>query len=134
MLRLINIRAQAGISAYIAAAAECSSLGLNLDELLIDDPTSTYIGIADGQSMTGLGIYSGDILLITRATEVKHNDIIVCDLNGEFLCKQVDRKGGRLMSAAKGYEPYTLRPGDDFQVEGVVVRSIRLHRPVSDLV
>ena len=131
MLKLINTRAQAGISGYITPAADCSDLGLNLDELVIDDPTSTYI--ADGKSMTGLGIFSGDLLIVTRDVEVKDRNIIICDLNGEFLCKQVDKKNGRLLSAAKGFEPYTLKPGDDFLVEGVVVRSIRLHRSINNV-
>lgn len=133
MLKLINTRVQAGISAYIAPATDCSELGLNLQDLLIDDPVSTYMAIADGESMTGLGIYSGDLLLVTRDTDLKDNDIIVADLNGEFVCKQIDKKGGRLLSAAKGFMPYTLKPGDQFHVEGVVVRSIRLHRPITPI-
>ena len=133
MLKLINTRAQAGISNYVAPIEECSHLGLNLDELLIDNPTATFIGIADGESMTGLGIYSGDLLIIARDTDVKNNDIIVADLNGEFICKQVDKKNGRLLAAAKGFEPYTLKAGDSFQVEGVVVRSIRLHRAINNI-
>lgn len=133
MLKLINIRAQAGVSSYIAPATECSDLGLNLDELLIDDPNSSYIAIADGKSMTGLGIFSGDILVVTRDIDVKDGDIIVCDLNGEFLCKQVDKNNGRLLSAGKGSEPYTLKPGDQFQIEGVVVRSVRLHRAINSM-
>ncbi len=132
MLKLINISAQAGISSYLAPIEECSDLGLNLDALLIDDPIGTYIGIADGESMTDLGIYSGDLLIISRETRAIDKDIIVADLNGVFVCKQVDKKNGILLPAAKGFKPYTLKAGDHFQVEGVVVRSIRLHRPIAN--
>ena len=133
MLKLINTRVQAGISSYLAPATECSDLGVNLDGLLIDDPTSTYVAIADGESMTGLGIFSGDLLLVARDSDLKDNDIIVADLNGQFVCKQIDKKSGRLLSAAKGFEPYTLKPGDHFHIEGVVVRSVRLHRAINPI-
>ena len=133
MLKLINIRVQAGISSYLAPIEECSDLGLNLDALLIDDPIATYIGIADGESMTGLGIYSGDLLIISREVRAKDRDIIVADLNGVFVCKQVDKKNGRLLPAARGFKPYTLKAGDHFQIEGVVVRSVRLHRPIASI-
>jgi DNA polymerase V len=66
----------------------------------------TCIAVADGESMEGLGFFSGDLLLMTRDIDVKNPDVIVCDLNGEFLCKQV---------------------------EGVVVSSVRLHRPINSM-
>ncbi|MCJ8299698.1 MAG: S24 family peptidase [Pseudomonadales bacterium] len=127
MLKLINIRAQAGISSYMAPVEEFNhDIGLNLDALLIDNPTASYIALAVGDSMTGLFIFTGDLLIIARDVEVKNGDIIVCDLNGEFLCKQIDKPNNRLLSAAKDFEAYILKPTDNFQVEGVVVRSVLL--------
>jgi DNA polymerase V len=83
--------------------------------------------------MVDAGIHSGDLLLISRAEEVKNNDIIVANLNGVFVVKQVDKPNKQLLAAAKGYAPYVLNSGDEFQIEGVVTRSIRLHRPLAQL-
>lgn len=130
MLKFIPLRAQAGITGFESPAAEYKQLGLNLDQLLIDHPEATYIGYAEGESMTGVGIYSGDLLLISRAEEVRDNDVIVANLNGDFVCKLVDKKNRRLLSSAAGYHPYNLSGGDEFEVEGVCIRSIRLHRPL----
>ncbi len=131
MLQFIPLRAQAGFTGFESPAAEYAQSDLDLGQLLIDHPTATYIGYAEGESMVDVGIYSGDLLIISRAEEVKNNDIIVANLNGVFVVKQVDKTNRRLLSAAKGYLPYLLQSGDEFQIEGVVTRSIRLHKPLN---
>jgi DNA polymerase V len=131
MLKFIPLKAQAGFSGFESPAAEYTQTDLDLGQLLIDHPSATYIGYAEGQSMIGVGIHSGDLLIISRAESVKNNDIIVANLNGVFVVKQVDKHNNRLLAAAKGYAPYLLQAGDEFQIEGVVTRSIRLHRPLS---
>ncbi|MEH6445731.1 MAG: S24 family peptidase [Oceanospirillaceae bacterium] len=131
MLKFIPLKAQAGFTGFESPSAEYAQMDLDLGQLLIDHPTATYIGYAEGESMTDVGIHCGDLLLISRAEEVKNNDIIVANLNGVFVVKQVDKPNKRLLSAATGYAPYTLSSGDEFQIEGVVTRSIRLHRPLN---
>lgn len=131
MLKFIPLKAQAGITGFESPATEYVQLGLDLDQLLIDHPSATYIGYAEGTSMVGDGIFSGDLLIVSRAEKVKDYDIIVANLNGVFVCKKIDKACARLLSSAPGYQPYILRDGDDFQVEGVVTRSIRLHRPLN---
>tara|TARA_R110002167_G_scaffold204404_1_gene408457 strand:+ start:21038 stop:21442 length:405 start_codon:yes stop_codon:yes gene_type:complete len=131
MLKFIPLKAQAGITGFESPAAEYEPLGLNLDQLLIDCPSATYIGIADGQSMVGDGIFNGDLLIVSRAEAVRDFDVIVANLNGVFVCKKIDKAARRLLSSAPGYPPYLVSEGDEFQVEGVVTRSIRLHRPLS---
>ena len=131
MLKFIPIKAQAGIVGFESPTSEYIQLGLNLDQILIDHPSATYVGYADGKSMTGDGIFSGDLLIVSRAVTVKEHDIIVANLNGEFVCKKIDKASRRLLSSAPGYPPYCVNETDEFQVEGVVIRSIRLHHPLS---
>ena len=78
--------------------------------------------------MTGDGIYSGDLLIVSEAVEVRDGDIIVANLNGDFICKKIDIKRQRLISSGKGFSTYQLREGEDFLVKGVVISSIRMHR------
>lgn len=131
MLKFIPIVAEAGITGFESPAAEYTQMDLDLTQLLIDHPTATFIGYARGESMVDAGIHSGDLLIISRAESVKNNDIIVANLNGVFVVKRVDKLNKRLLSAAKGYSPYALKSGDEFQVEGVVTRSVRLHKPLN---
>lgn len=133
MLKFIPLKAQAGFTGFESPASEYVQKDLNLDQLLISHPTATYIGYAQGESMVDVGIYSGDLLIISRAEEVKNNDIIVANLNGVFVVKQIDKPNKQLLSAAKGYAPYRLNSGDEFQIEGIVTRSIRLHRPLQEV-
>ncbi|MBN3561294.1 LexA family protein [Aliamphritea spongicola] len=131
MLHFIPIAAQAGISGFESPAAEYTQSSLDLSDLIIDDPAATYLGYAEGESMVGDGIFSGDLLVISRAETVKDQDVVVANLNGVFVCKKIDKRRGVLLSSAPGNKPYHLREGDNFQIEGVVIRSIRLHRPLS---
>jgi DNA polymerase V len=129
MLKFIPIKAHAGIVGFESPAAEYTQLSLDLDQLLIDHPSATYIGFADGESMRGDGIFSGDLLIVDRAQSIKDQDVVVANLNGVFVCKKIDKPSKCLRSSTKGFPPYFLTEGDEFQIEGVVTRSIRLHRP-----
>lgn len=90
MLRFIPIPAEAGLTGFESPAAEYAQSALSLDDLLIDKPASTFLGLADGESMVGDGIFSGDLLVVCRAEPVKNNDVVVANLNGSFVCKRID--------------------------------------------
>lgn len=128
MLNVIPVAAQAGISGFESPAAEYRQLELNLDELLIEHPTATFIGQAQGDSMIGVGIFDGDLLIVDRAAAPTSLDVIVANLNGSFVCKLFDRKANVLLSPGQDTHSYVVGEGDTFEEEGVVVRSVRMHR------
>lgn len=130
MLPFIPIRAQAGISGFESPAAEYTDLALSLDQLLIDHPHATYLGFVEGDSMRGVGIFPHDLLVVSRAEQVMNGDVIVATLNGCFVCKIANTVTRTLCSSAPGFADYVLKDGDEFLVEGVVTRSIRLLRPL----
>lgn len=127
-MNVIPIKAEAGITGFESPAAEYQELGLSLGELLVEHPTATFIGIASGDSMVGVGIFSGDLLIVDRALEVRHGDIIVANYNGGFTCKILDKERGLLVSASQYHPPVVIKELDTFQLEGIVSRSVRLHR------
>lgn len=130
-MKLIPISASAGITGFESPASEYLQLPLSLDALLVEHPSATYIGRADGHSMQGVGIYSGDILIVDRHVKVKNLDVIVANYNGEFICKLLDIHNRQLCSANPQYTNIIIREEDQFSIEGVVVRSIRCHRDSS---
>ncbi|MAJ68869.1 MAG: S24 family peptidase [Alteromonadaceae bacterium TMED7] len=130
MLQVIPVAAQAGISGFESPAAEYKQLALDLDELLIEHPTATFIGQAQGDSMTGVGIFDGDLLIVDRAAHPTSLDVIVANLKGNFVCKLYDRKAQVLLSPGLDDKSYALGDSDLFEVEGIVVRSVRMHRYV----
>ncbi|ALS35196.1 MULTISPECIES: translesion error-prone DNA polymerase V autoproteolytic subunit [Pseudoalteromonas] len=130
---VIPIYIEAGVCGFESPAAPYSELGVSLDELLIKHPDATFIGVASGSSMQDVGIFEGDLLIVDRAEQAKNGDVIVANLNGLFVCKLLDKTNARLLSASPLYKPVQLTSCDEFQLEGVVTRSIRLHRQSPEL-
>ena len=128
-MNVIPISASAGITGFESPAAEYSQLAFDLDELLIEHPSSTFIGRASGDSMQGVGIFDGDLLIVDRFVTVSNHDVIVANLNGEFVCKLLDTQRRLLVSANESIQPVPINDFDTFSIEGVVIRSIRCHRP-----
>lgn len=128
IMNVIPIPASAGITGFESPAAEYRQLSLDLDELLVEHPSSTFLGRASGDSMQGVGIFDGDILIVDRHVTLNNMDVIVANLNGEFVCKLLDVKRRQLLSANPNHPPIFVQECDTFTVEGVVIRSIRCHR------
>lgn len=129
-MNVIPLHASAGISGFESPAAEYSQLSFDLDELLIEHPSSTFIGRASGDSMQGVGIFDGDLLIVDRYVTIQSNDVIVANFNGEFVCKILDTQRRLLVSANERYQTVPINDYDTFTIEGVVTRSIRCHRQV----
>jgi DNA polymerase V len=127
-MRVIPIPARAGITGFESPAAEYCQLGMSLDDLLIEHPSSTFIGIAQGESMQDVGIFDGDMIIVDRHETARNGDVIVANFNGEFVCKILDTKRRVLLSSNQQYQPVIIHEYDDFSIEGVVTRSIRCHR------
>jgi DNA polymerase V len=103
---------------------------LDFNKDLILHPESTFYGRVDGDSMTGAGIYDGDIAVIDRSLEAADGDIIVAYINNEFTIKFLDlthRAEGyiELRPANPKYTPIRIDESDAFEVWGVVVWTIK---------
>ena len=109
-------------------ASNFKDLPNGLGGLLEKNKDATFYGVASGRSMEGVGIFDGDVLLIDRSLDVKSGDVIVAVLNGQFVCKIADLRNNQLLSASGEYEPYKLKDGDEFTLEGVVSHSVRMFR------
>jgi len=132
-VKVIPILASCGLTGFESPAAEYKELGLSLDQLLIANPNATFIGQASGDSMQDVGIFEGDLLLVDRSENVADGNVIIANFNGEFICKLFDKKNMMLLSASKNHQPIKITAEDHIQVEGVVTRSIRMHKPAPEL-
>ena len=79
--------------------------------------------------MQGVGIFDGDILIVDRSEKMHDRDVIVANLNGEFVCKIIDTHSRQLLSSNELHQPVLIHEYDEFSIEGIVIRSIRCHRP-----
>ena len=113
------------VSCGFPSPAEDWIARIDLTDLLIPHPASTFFVRVSGHSMTGAGIYDGDILIVDRAFEARHNSIIVALLDGEFTVKRLQVTSNALVLKAEhpDYPPYAVTH-EAFEVWGVVTYSI----------
>ena len=98
---------------------------LDLNELLIQRPAATYFVRAEGDSMIGAGIHSGDILIVDRSLTAKEGDIVIAAVEGELTVKQLQLKPVcRLLPRNNAYRPITIAEGSDLELFGVVTNVI----------
>lgn len=93
---------------------------------LIRNEIATYIFRVKGNAMIDAGIFDGDVLIVDRSIEPKHNDIVLVTLNNEFTVKRLYKPAGviKLVSENAIYPPKVIREKDDFAVWGVVTNSV----------
>ena len=56
---------------------------------LIRNEIATYIFRVKGNAMIDAGIFDGDVLVVDRSIEPKHNDIVLVTLNHKFILKRL---------------------------------------------
>lgn len=101
---------------------------ISLDEYLIRDPASTFMLTVSGDSMIDAGIHPGDLVLVEKGREARHNDVVLAQVDGEWTLKYYirDAHGVRLEAANRRYAP--IRPRRTLQIGGVVRAVVRKYR------
>ena len=100
---------------------------LDLTQILITHPQATYIWKVTGESMQGLGIDDGDLLLVNRALRALHDDIVVATVDGEFTLKQLHQRPGRMRLKAgnPSFPDIIPKDGQIIEIWGVATSSIK---------
>lgn len=102
---------------------------LDLNDLLIENPSATFFVRVSGDSMEGARIFDGDILVIDRSIEPKSGSIVVAAVYGELVVKRIKKENGQLtlISEQEGYKPIVINDeGEDCFIWGVVTGSARI--------
>ncbi len=101
---------------------------LDLNELLVDNPTSTFFVQVSGNSMEGAGIFDGDYLVVDRSVEPIVGKIVVAAVYGELVVKRLSKQENMLalVSENTDYKPILIEDKDDVYIWGVVVGSARV--------
>lgn len=112
---------------FPSPAADFIDSGIDLNQHLISHPSATFYGKVKGQSMIGMGINDGDMLVIDKSIEPADGKIVVCFIDGEFTLKQlkVETDCAWLMPANDKYNPIKVTSDNDFVIWGVVTYVIK---------
>ncbi|WP_296250277.1 LexA family protein [Pseudomonas sp. UBA4194] len=102
---------------------------ISIDEVLKISAPSTYLVRCHGDSMTGVGIHCGDLLVVDRSIDATVGRVVIGVVNSEPMVKLLDRQGGMyiLRSSNPAFPNRYVLEGDEFSVWGVVAHSIRAH-------
>ncbi|MBQ3239912.1 MAG: translesion error-prone DNA polymerase V autoproteolytic subunit [Akkermansia sp.] len=104
---------------------------LDLNEYCIRHPSATYFIRARGESMIGVGIGDGDILIVDRSLTARNGDIIIAAVSGEFTVKRLEKLPNspvRLIPENPDFSPITITPELNAEFFGVVTHCLKKMR------
>jgi DNA polymerase V len=100
---------------------------LDLNDL-IEHPAATFIVRVSGQSMTGAGIFDGDLLIVDRSITPRTGQIVVAIQQGDMVVKWLKRRQGTwwLLPDAPDHPEFHATPMvEGSEIWGVVKNVIR---------
>ena len=122
-LRLFLCRVTAG---FPSPADDYLDEFLDLNKKLITNQSATFLARAEGNSMQGAGIFSGDLLIVDRSLKPTAGKVVVASLNGELVVKRYGLVDGKpfLLAENSSYAPIALSEDHELVICGVVVHCI----------
>ena len=106
---------------FPSPAADYVEQRIDLNELLVAHPSSTYFVKAAGESMIEAGISDGDLLVVDSSRTAEHGDIVIAAVEGEFTVKRLQlRPTVQLNPMNSAYSPIIVGSEDTLDVFGVV--------------
>ncbi|MCX5774269.1 MAG: translesion error-prone DNA polymerase V autoproteolytic subunit [Fusobacteria bacterium] len=69
---------------------------LDLNNIVIKNPTATFYMRVQGDSMKDANIHDGDLIVVDRSIEPIHGKIVIAVIDGEFTVKTLYKKNGIL--------------------------------------
>ena len=107
---------------FPSPADDFLDLDINLNDYLVKHKSATFCVKVNGSSMNGVGIHSGDVLVVDRAESVKNNSIVLAVIDNEFTVKSIKKNAGKLYlnPANDNYKPIEITEDMNFHIWGVV--------------
>jgi DNA polymerase V len=112
---------------FPSPAEDLGAKRIDLAARLIKHPQATFLMRARGESMKDAGIFDGDVLLVDRAMPPRSGHVVVAVIDGEFVCKTLSMRAGRvkLRAANPGFPDIVPTDSQTVEVWGVVTASIK---------
>ncbi len=120
---LYSNRVAAGFPSLVDDAIESH---LDLNQYLIQRPSTSFFVRVEGDSMIDAGIHENDILIVDRSLKPLDGKIIIAVVNNELTVKRLELKQQtvRLLPENPRYRPIDITEEMDFRIWGVVIHVI----------
>ena len=98
---------------------------LDLNTHCVSHPAATFYLRAEGESMTGVGIFPGDVLVVDKSLTARHGDVVIALLDGGFTVKILQLTPRlALLPANPAFAPLAVDAEQGFELFGVVTHVI----------
>ena len=115
---------------FPSPADDFIEMEINLQDYIVKNKEATFCVKVEGTSMTKAGINTGDIIIVDRSLNPKHNDIVLAVIDGEFTVKRlaVNNESIYLMPENDSFSPIQINEAMDFQIWGIITHIIHKAR------
>ena len=124
-LPLLSSRAAAG---FPSPADDHLERRLDLNEHLVRNPLSTFFLRVEGDSMSGAGILSGDLIVVDKSPSPRPGAIVVAEVCGEFTVKRLERDAAgvwTLSAEAPRWRDWSVAFTPECRIWGTVIGVVR---------
>ena len=96
--------------------------GVDFNRMLIKSKETTFCLYAGGNSLSGDGIFEGDLLVVDKLEEPYENAILIFSIDGEFTMKRLEYRKDHvaLVSSNPDFAPIIVSHGEELKRWGVV--------------
>ena len=100
---------------------------IDLNQVLVQNPTSTFLWRVVGDCMIDVKIFPGDVVVVDRSLSPKHRSIVLAIIDGEPTLKRLNRRGGVMVLHNENAKlpAYTIADGMEVSIWGIVTATIR---------
>ena len=123
-LPLLSLAVSAGAP---TASDDTIEREIDLAEMLLEHPDSTYFIRVVGDSMTDAGISDGDTLIVDCAAQPRPGQVVIAKVFGELTVKRYVMDAGRPLLRAENrrFKNIEITEEMDFSIVGVVTSCIK---------
>ena len=111
---------------FPSPAADHAQKRIDLNDHLLIHREASFLFRVAGNSMTGVGIFEGDTIIVDKSIDAKHNHIVLAVVDDDFTIKRLYKRGKviRLLSENPDFEPIEFHDGQELRIWGVVTYNL----------
>jgi len=127
---LVNSFATSVQAGFPSPAEDHQVQQIDLMRELNKHPQATFMLRVRGDSMRDAGILDGAVVLVDKAIKPANGQIVIAVVDGEFTCKTLQLRAGRMKLKAQNptFPDIIPKDGQTIEIWGVVVASIYKHK------